>query len=522
MMEDSPGPDVARYAEIARRFLHTAVVVDDEARLQREQPTPLQTPDRRNRPDVSERADPEPIRRRSLDAAALSQAFAERGVVCGVLVPAPHDPITDAVVQAAARADVVILDWQIDDDDGAQALEILAKLRTHDSERGERVRLIVIYTGEPNLPEILGRIHEAMPEDVQVEETRLRLRYRNIRVMLFGKDPAILTEKHRALAFEETALPSALFRAWMQMDAGLLPSLALLSLTAVRENAHAVVGKFKRELDPAFMTHRACLFDPGDAEQHIVDQVASELHAVMSSQVLAHSEEYRETLGARLGNLWGSRQRVNGDRIHRTDAIQAVVKGKKTVPQLRQAAIGDLTRIFSGGALVPGKAEEMDLAFTWLMTARALHAGQDRTLHLGVVVEEEASNGQMLICLMPRCDSIRLAGPTRFLFARLMVPGKSSPQIVVRRNGEYVRMVVERKVGDWQQVQFSPNARREIAAIEDDTGQWWFTSSDNNVRRFRWLGELRMEWAQHLAHTLGTRITGVAVNTPEWLRRQER
>lgn len=532
MREESPEPDNARYVEVAKRFLHTAVVVDDEARLQFEQPARLETPDRRNRPDTPNDAGAEPARSLSLDAATLSKAFAEYGVVCGVLVPESHAPMTDTVVRAAARADIVILDWTLGDDDGQEALSIFNALRDHDDKHGERIRLVVVYTGESNLRDILQRIRDAMPADTEVEATSLRLRQGNCRVMIFGKNPEQLPPDDQAFACEEGELPAALIERWVSMDAGVLPSLALLSLSAVRENAHAVLAKFRRDLDPAFMTHRACLPIPEDAEQHVVDQVASELRAVMAERLRAGSHGHRDALNARVRDLWGAKQlfKVNDEEVTASDAAKAVVGGEAAAKTLLSAsAITDehvrkLTPVFAGGQVTKKAAKALDLEFSWLMTARTVRGGEPRALRLGVVVEEDrgSEDPNMLLCLMPRCDSVRVKGFTRFLFAPLRAPDSSGPQLVVRQNHQYIRKGVGSKTGDWEQIPFDASTDGRVVAKEADDS-WWFTASESgNARRFRWLGELRPEWAQHLSHTLGTRLTRVAANTPEWLRRQER
>lgn len=66
---------------------------------------------------------------------------------------------------------------------------------------------------------------------------------------------------------------------------GLLPSVVLTALGAVRENVHRMLECFGRDLDPAFLVHRACLPQPPESEQHIVEQIASELHGIMDDAV---------------------------------------------------------------------------------------------------------------------------------------------------------------------------------------------------------------------------------------------
>ena len=90
------------------------------------------------------------------------------------------------------------------------------------------------------------------------------------------------------------------------MTEGLLPSIVLTSLTAVREGAHMVLDQFCADLDPAFLAHRACLPNPDDAERQIVNHVAEELRGLMDNAVAAESPA-----GAELVESW-IRQRSGG------------------------------------------------------------------------------------------------------------------------------------------------------------------------------------------------------------------
>ena len=46
-----------------------------------------------------------------------------------------------------------------------------------------------------------------------------------------------------------------------------------------------MLERFAPDLDPAFLTHRACLPQPPESEQHMVEQIASELHGIMEGAV---------------------------------------------------------------------------------------------------------------------------------------------------------------------------------------------------------------------------------------------
>ena len=100
-------------------------------------------------------------------------------------------------------------------------------------------------------------------------------------------------------------MPERLIDDFTSMTEGLLPSMALTSLATIRENAHRILDRFDAKLDPAFLTHRACLPFPDESQQHMTTQLASELHALMSDAVAtrdpAGMEAIEDWLNSSLG-----------------------------------------------------------------------------------------------------------------------------------------------------------------------------------------------------------------------------
>ena len=143
--------------KVVERFLQTVVVLDDGAFM--DSPVgvlTVQEPDK-NVPILGEETEdaatsPEasgPFTR-NLDAQELITNFAERGLVCAVLAPWKDKNGSDATINAARRADIVILDWKLGDK-GEQATSIIRSLIEKDEATGGRLRMIVVYTAEPRL-----------------------------------------------------------------------------------------------------------------------------------------------------------------------------------------------------------------------------------------------------------------------------------------------------------------------------------------------------------------------------------
>ena len=74
-------------------------------------------------------------------------AFSELGVICGVVGP------TASAMEAMRQADIVILDWYLEDDSEQRALELIRELLTPKMDL-HSLRLVAIYTGEAGLAKI--------------------------------------------------------------------------------------------------------------------------------------------------------------------------------------------------------------------------------------------------------------------------------------------------------------------------------------------------------------------------------
>ena len=109
--------------KVVERFLQTVVVLDDGAFMRpKVEAGELQAPDE-NAPILEEEPEetaPAPevpeSPEHTLDAQALITNFAARGLVCAVLAPWEGGDGSDATINAARRADIVILDWKLGDE----------------------------------------------------------------------------------------------------------------------------------------------------------------------------------------------------------------------------------------------------------------------------------------------------------------------------------------------------------------------------------------------------------------------
>lgn len=506
--------------DFAQRFLQTAVVVDDEAYMPlagRDQPEAgLVVPDRRTK--ASSRGIQDAVDRDSihtLNAGSVMNAFSELGVICGVVGP------TDSEMETMRQADIVILDWLLQNDEPQYALALLRELLTGEADRNS-LRLVAIYTGEAELEEISTAISEKLTKvglDPVENETRTTITYRHGCVVLYAKSNVNLAKhlKNRSVAEED--LPGRLVEDFALMTSGLLPGIALTSLTAVREGAHKVLDQFSAALDPAFLAHRACLSNPDDAERQIVNHVAEELRGLMDNAVAEESPA-----GADAVESWIRRK---GDGFAKftfgnreLDIEQTIILANQGLEPsvLRNNSFEGLSAGFSGH-----NAVGLDERLAWMMSFRTVHNAPPPILWLGSVLKELSDDDeQHLICMRPRCDCVRLEGDTSFFFLPLVEPEKTTEQIVVKLDGTFKRLSIKTDSAGWVRRQFKPSTgNRAVTAVwQEANGSFEF--KDTCEKRYEWRGELKAEYAQRIAQTLATTLSRVAIDESEWLRRMAR
>ena len=517
--------------EIAKRFLLTAVVVDDELSvlsdpnvhggLTRPGLSPIQPTSAPSQPQ----ADSQP---RPLEVDSITSSFARHGMVCGVVSPRSNPSGTEGLARAVARADILILDWRLSRETGENSLPLLQAILRDD--QTHRLRLVAFYTGQPDLEHIRQRIVESLNElpgpygGVPTGEgDRSSIDFGPCRIVVYGKhDPDVPGPPS---AVTEAELPDRLVDDFANRVTGLLPSLVLTALTAVRENVYRILDRFESTLDPAFLAHRACLPVPQDSQGHIVEQIASELRGIMDDAVdsarpagiqaieqwLADGFEGRDLVFGP-----GKREGLDGVR----DMLTHGIEKKPGTLRTRGRDYNILSLGFAGGI---GDSRELDRRLASAMSFREVIEKGPRQLSIGTVVRRVGSQiDAILLCVTPSCDSVRLTGPSSFLFLPLVDPKSKTMQLVVPsiENG-YKRMTICMDPARWQTATFLPDVELERVLSSTPVGNPNPTFKDLDGKLYYWVGELKAEFAQSVAQAIAERMSRMALNKSEWLRRSE-
>ncbi|MEU1517211.1 response regulator receiver domain [Streptomyces sp. NPDC005811] len=567
--------------DAARHYLQTVVVVDDQVAIE-----PLEGEDITGDDEVFDGFDPfsvpaesegrpaasqEPPKARQegkvprvesdLDGAVLSEAFAGYGLVCGYLRPATveqRNALTEGSYDRLfMRSDVLVLDWSLNGDTGQTTSRLVARLLKTEQGKLGRLRLICVYTNDPDLygvRDVLRQmlLNEGHKLDELEDDDRLQLEARDFRISVLGKAGVSRPPIYEAAVVPEVELPERIVREFARASHGILPGFALKSLSLLRDNAPALLQRFRSELDPAFVSHDIL---SGEGKRFAIQLIAREVQSLLESAGagdMISRERIQSWAKARLADS-AFAPSVQGKK----DALKEV-SAESVLGLLSQESV-DVSTLHDtrGGKLGINNVATVASLFVTSDQARVseeelgrlscfsrdLHSGysaaQEPTLQLGTILvrgdgvssaksatdllkdlEEGDSKLEFLLCLQPLCDSERLEMdmPRGFPmiplsevelgkeFHFLALDHRKSRRVLASKAKPYdMIMVPFRRTGDERVVRAI--GKQGIPCFTSDAGE-----------EFLWVGELRPEHALRVSHEMGRLISRVGLDESEWLR----
>lgn len=529
----------------ARRFLKTAIVIDDDisAPIEPNETETIEAPDFVSTKDEpieapAGAAESPPGTKLSPESSSdllikpLADAFLDKKIVCGVLKPADSDKDDDVIsraVKAAEVADIVIVDWYLRRTDDALALSILGRILADDQTREGRLRLILVYTS-------------AVPLQERREELAAHLKTEGINCHLHEEDDALIEAENCRIRFVQKrvgkegstleALPELAVTEFSRLSSGLLSNFALLGIGALRDATHHLLATFDRRLDPAFVGHRAMLGDADGARglamalfmlqvkgilslpNHLGSSLSNdELGAWFDDRFdYANVDEQLEALGLRKDTLRG-------------EVLSGKLKARNTHPAL---FLPDAQRL---GGQADKIEQDVSKQFARLSTfVRELRGFNPLppnwlpTLTLGSVVKQaNGQNTRYLLCVQPLCDTVRVTEDRYFPFIELVgeKSGNSTENLVLQDEGESIIVKVNSKAGSRHYDKFTPEpVSQSVRAtpVQEGVGIIGYSFAGANGN-YMWLGDVDAMKAQRIAVDLSGTLARVGIDEYEWLRR---
>ena len=526
---------------IVDKFLQTVVVVDDRA-LDSQGAVELSADDEGNAEVAPGRArgvqsglvEPTQPEEHGFDPKVVTDAFAQHGLVCCLLSPDPEEEgLDETFVRVARRADLVVMDWVLNRDEGRKTLQLIQEILATDERR--RLRTIAVYTGQTDLRKVAKELAETIDAaypDVELElyDDGLAMTKGPVRAAVFAKEhvgPLGNELEGRRVAF--AALPERLRTEFATLTTGLITGVALAALAALRDDTHRVLKALGPELDPAYLGHRAALPDPNEAKGQVASLVAAELRSVIEDNnveqnvaldILSLWLKDAKRDNAKFGELIDPNKHLSLPQVEAmleqglgTDAgVKVVAEINHSLTYFRDKVKRQATKVFATDAEA---ADASDAEFAHRMMMRTVYSAPPRMLQLGTVLH---SDGVYRLCVQPLCDSVRLKEATPFPFLPLLaVTPSDKADFVVGDHSQrgWVYLKASGNPSDLDMISFDPAPAASVfATSQDDVHS--FTDIGGVVHR--WICELKPDFAQRAAFELAQQFSRIAVDEAETFR----
>jgi len=474
------------------------------------------------------------------DSYDIVNSFAKKQIVCSLYQPkkpASFGPASD-IFPLCRAADVVIVDWDLFGDKGHRALELIDGLIAQAlKDVPEQLRLILVYTQEPNLfgvaNEIYQKVHPSIGDSFRPlqEEEGLAFHTENSRVAVLGKPGRERVDIDPRHVVNEIDLADVAVREFAKLASGILHATALLGLAEIRKNSRKILSKFNRDLDPAFLTHLAMSLPGEDASSHVIPLLVSEIEAVLEDALpkpLIRENIFRDwcqnvwTPGEHLGSVL-NQEGLNYREIAEDICTLGFKKAREKNSVIPRVGEVKHTRK-AAKVLLPSEDSDANHRFSHLMASRTFYGATQRSLKLGSIVYDVSLN-QYLVCIQPVCDSVRLEEPRAFVFVRMVESeqngGNYMSHVIFKADGSPVELIYQPKSYLCFAASFSPDkTTQEVIAQTGEDGELYFI--DSAKKRYVWVDQLRTSHAQRAVERFASDLSRVGLTESEWLRRLQK
>lgn len=493
----------------------------------------------------------------NLDYQDLSLAFAEYGINCSGFIPDVHrfKTIEDAaenITLSAKRVDATILDWRMDENFGAEigslAKASILKILQHDKSQHGRLRLIVIYTAEPNIAEITGNIAQTLQSvDFSVLTNKNNINFDNADLEFC--QITVIEKKTTAKELREEVV--SLFT---ELTIGLLPNATLSTLSELRDKTHHILHTFSRDLDPAYLSHVIGLLSSPkvreNAEEVALDYAAELIAEELKSMIqishplklslkknriidwLSHinmendDDFFEIVVGDESGKVGSSRMKelIEATENEQIDAIlqsepKIISKGQDSLSffernriqvNLKNGTIDSHEKL----SIIECKRRD-GLSLTNLAYAP--------NIKLGSIIKDK--KGKYYVCLQPLCDSVRLSSDASFLFLavkEVKEPTGKFTHVIQSKTGENIRLMARCSTQCIRKFDLKRNKTTRTVKASNQAGSNEYIiqckKESGGIEELFWVGELKNNVAQAISNQVAASISRIGLDTNEWLR----
>jgi hypothetical protein len=529
---------------IVTDFLHSVIFADDRISFLPTIPTTeIVTPTRENTATQDPERTPE-TSERTLDVRPIIEECLNQGIPCSFYtLKEVTDP--NVYIRIFRKADALILDWQINNDDGEFILSILNGI--FDKERNA-LKVVLLYTSSPNLRQIIQTVKERFSGiDFSFDsEDQCSIKCGSFKVSVYAKTSLSVNQDLLHRVKDESRLIVSLLDDFTSVTSGLVSNAALKAITVLRTDTHRILSLYNKELDPAFLAHRGSLPVVDDAGDLLKDSILNSIKAILDYNYIENECSIKPirnwidsyTFSEKELQLNKKSLRISAPDIIRwqKDGFINMVKGawrkQESQKVLDENKLYNLFNneihkkalpFFLPDGIIGDKLEEK---FSLLTHHKSNCASPSYTprLTLGTVVQGQKTK-KYWVCVQQKCDSVRLdSNPRRFLFLPLLISNENGKfNVVIPENDTFIKVKVDYSTHSIRTIKFKANKDGSVYARRYGGSPNYFFIQYYKERKidenFKWVLDLKDAHAQRISNMYAAKLSRVGLDESEWLRR---
>lgn len=522
-MEERSFTDIS--LEIADKFIRDIVFIDEQAYDK-----------------TSDNTEETDVHNNEFDAKAVSDAFLKKGKICAIYAPLNEDDLQKSIV-SLLKADVVVLDWNLnlanttdynpeEDDEsenrGYYTKKLIAKLIKNAS--SEKVKLIVVYTGETDLNEITEQIYRHIKKDIALNNKGncfISSKENNIRILIRAKETSKFNHipKLKSKIVKYDKLPDFIIKEFSKITFGLLTNYALSAITAIRDNTSNILGIFSKDIDPAFLGHYVSIPDSNNAVSMLSEIFGSAIADLIDSSDLKIQTWIDAWLTQNVNKSFTTKIGKNELTLSK-ELLKNIVKSSETKFKNKLQACFPTKKINGDEdylkkdaiKLFKTKLKKPNYKLAKLVQHSNLFSPPNRPrLTTGTIVKYEKTpkHWNFLLCIQQSCDSVRISPKEKRTFLFLPLTQDTKGEAVITEENKH--LIVDNRSYSLESHKFSPTNNNETLIIAKKIKNK-YVFQDSDKKQFIWVAELKKLFAQHIVSAYASQLSRVGIDNSEWIR----
>lgn len=338
----------------------------------------------------------------------------------------------------------------------------------------------------------------------------------------------------------------ALKKEFARLHEGILPITLLRALTVIRKNTNKLLSKYDKNLDSAFVIHRALCPDPHSADNLLVNTISGALSSLFSYQnieFLAAEDlvspwidegQYKRNkldikkrpidLSNEKRKKWhqiGYNNFFKEELINAGEKIENIPDNIHNYDQYKLSQ--EAAECFSNNLTDDSEIKKRNALFAILTHHKSIFhpEGYIPYLNFGCVLMAESNEiKEYYLCIQQTCDCLRINTARPFIFLPLAENPKAFNFIAYNGDDNFIFLAAAHKTShDIQRFIFKPKAEERIVKSEKRDNSYIFTDFSGKI--FHWLFDLKESFALKMVNEYAQKLTRIGVDESEWIRRSK-